>query len=83
MSLGRFLIQTVRSDAPMRSPQADDQQRRKRQETGEAEAALCPVHIDHDGFDLNREGAVATGAFVSGTREMFPQNWEHVESNML
>jgi hypothetical protein len=55
MSLGRFLIQTVRSDAPMRSPQADDQQRRKRQETGEAEAALCPVHIDHDGFDLNRE----------------------------
>lgn len=80
--IDRLLVQTVRSDASMPSPQAEDQQRRKRQKAGETEPALCPVHIDHDGFDLNREDAVATGAFVSGTREMFSQNWEHVESNI-
>jgi len=55
----------------MPSPQAEDQQRRKRQKAGETEPALCPVHIDHDGFDLNREDAVAHGAFVTDTGGMF------------
>ncbi len=48
MSLCRFLVQTLLPDATMPSPHADDQHRRKRQEAGETEPALCPVHIGHD-----------------------------------
>jgi hypothetical protein len=42
MSLGRFLIQAL-PDATIPSPHADDKNRRKRQEAGETEPALCPV----------------------------------------
>src|SRR5438309_3206424 len=52
MSLGRFLVQTLRPDATMPSPHTDGQHRRKSQQDGETKPALCPVHICHDGFDL-------------------------------
>jgi len=40
-SLGRFLVRTLLPDATIPSPHADDQHRRKRQEAGETEPALC------------------------------------------
>jgi hypothetical protein len=49
MALGRFLVETLLPDATMPSPHADDPHRGKRQESGETEPALCPVHIGHDG----------------------------------
>src|SRR5437016_6014995 len=48
-------VQTLLPDATMPSPHPDDEHRRERQEAGETEPALCPVHIGHDGFDLIRE----------------------------
>ena len=52
MSLGRFLVQTLRPDATIPSPHADGRDRRKNEQDGETKPALCPVHVGHDGFDL-------------------------------
>ena len=56
----------------MPSPHAADQHRRKRQEASEAEPALCPVHIGHDGFDLIRVEAAGSSMAMVGLLTSLP-----------